>query len=290
MSEERELERTRIYTHMTRSAFLHVEDALAIGKLRLFVGKYRRGQGAEQMAFHFLDVDDARVLLADLSWGKAVDFADFKGTSNGDGPQSRVLKVKTNEDKVWLEIQNGPGEVVGQGAVKPKGKPDSSVSIPFTVWEARKFAHAVLAYVQAWGAGMTVAGKIMEAMQSQSPTLSRAIEDYVRTYGTPERKGQPEQRRAGAKSQRPEPAPAQQPAGAPQPAPQEPSPEDSHECPASAQGRQASTTAFWTEFNAKGKPVGIVREEAAGIVNASGGDWDKAIARLEAMIAERVAL
>ena len=152
MSEEQLIERNRVYSHLTRLRFLHIEDALAIGKLRLFVGEYKRGKGASSTAFHFLDVDDARVLLSDLAWSKAVDFADYKGTSNGDGPQSRVLKIKTNGDKVWLEVQNGPGEVVGEGAIKPKGKPDAAVSVPLTTWEARKLAFAVLAYVQAWEA------------------------------------------------------------------------------------------------------------------------------------------
>jgi hypothetical protein len=132
MSEKQSIERNRIYSHLTRSRFLHVEDALAIGKLRLFVGEYKRGQGASSTAFHFLDVDDARVLLSDLAWSKAVDFADYKGTptlsgGNGEGPQSRVLKIKAGGDKVWLEVQNGPGEVVGEGAIKPAGKPDAAV-------------------------------------------------------------------------------------------------------------------------------------------------------------------
>jgi hypothetical protein len=152
MSEKQSIERNRVYSHLTRSRFLHVEDALAIGKLRLFVGEYRRGKGASSTAFHFLDVDDARVLLSDLAWAKEVDFADYKGTTNGDGPQSRVLKVKANGDKVWLEVQNGPGEVVGEGAIKPAGKPDAAVSVPLSTWEARKLAFAVLAYVQAWEA------------------------------------------------------------------------------------------------------------------------------------------
>jgi hypothetical protein len=137
--------RNRVYSHLTRSRFLYVEDALAIGKLRLFVGEYKRGQGASSTAFHFLDVDDARVLLSDLAWAKVVDFADYKGTSNGDGPQSRVLKIKASGDKVWLEVQNAPGEVVGEGAIKPKGKPDAAVSVSLSVWEARKLAFAVLA-------------------------------------------------------------------------------------------------------------------------------------------------
>jgi len=147
--------RQRIYSHITRSRFLHLEDALAIGKVRLFVGQYRKGQGASATAFHFLDTADARVLFSDLAWSKPVDFTDYKGTpaqpgNDGNGPQSRVLKVKTKGDKVWLEVQNGPGQVVGQGAVKPAGKPDAAVSVPLSTWEARKLAHAALAYVRAW--------------------------------------------------------------------------------------------------------------------------------------------
>jgi hypothetical protein len=154
MSEVSTAERKRIHSHLTRSRFLHVEDALSIGKLRLFAGEYRRGKGASSTAYHFLDVDDARVLLSDMAWAKPVDFADYKGTSvsSGEGAQSRVLKVKASGDKVWLEVRNGPGEIVGEGAVKPKGKPDAAVSVPLTTWEARKLAFAVLAYVQAWEA------------------------------------------------------------------------------------------------------------------------------------------
>jgi hypothetical protein len=153
MSEKTTIERKRVYSHLTRSRFLHVEDALGIGKLRLYVGEYRRGKGASSTAYHFLDVNEARVLFSDLAWAKPVDFGpDYKGTANGDNPQSRVLKVRTKEDRVWVEVANGPGEVVGEGAVKPKGKPDAAVSVPLTAWEARKLAFAVLAYVRAWEA------------------------------------------------------------------------------------------------------------------------------------------
>ena len=88
--------RKRLYSHVTRSRFLHLEDALDIGKVRLFAGEYRKGHGATATVHHFLDLDDARVLLADLSWGKKVEFTDYKGSSslgrstkgtdNGDGP------------------------------------------------------------------------------------------------------------------------------------------------------------------------------------------------------------
>jgi hypothetical protein len=144
-------QRYRIHTHMTKTRFLHAEDALDIGKVRLFAGQYRRGQGADVTAHHFLDVADARVLFSDLAWGKAVDFCEYKGSANGDGgPTSRVLKVRTNDGKVWVRLENGPGQVIGEGAVKPAGDPEAVANVPLTTWEARKLAMAVLAHLQAW--------------------------------------------------------------------------------------------------------------------------------------------
>jgi hypothetical protein len=144
-------ERTRIFSHITRSRFLHLEDSLDIGKIRLFIGEYQRGNGAQATAFHFLDLDDARPLCADLSWAKATDFVDFKGTANGGQPQSRVLKIKGPKGgKYWLEIANGPGQVIGEGAVKPAGDPEASISIALSLWEARALALAVIEYMAAW--------------------------------------------------------------------------------------------------------------------------------------------
>jgi len=147
---EQQVERFRIYSHVTKSKWLHVEDALDILKIRLFAGDYQKGQGAKAVAWHYLDLADARVLLSDLAWGKPVDYAEFKGTANGGQAVSRVLKVKTNGDKVWFALENGPGQVIGQGAVKPAGKPDAVVNVPLTTWEARRLALEVLAHLDAW--------------------------------------------------------------------------------------------------------------------------------------------
>jgi hypothetical protein len=148
MSEQ--AQRYRIYSHITKSRFLHIEDALDIGKLRLFSGEYQRGQGATATAAHYLDLADARVLLNDLAWGKSVNYTEYKGSANGDQAVSRVLRVKTNGDKTWFQLQNGPGEVVGEGAVKPKGDPETVVNVPFNIWEARRLAFTVLAHLDAW--------------------------------------------------------------------------------------------------------------------------------------------
>jgi len=58
--------RVRIYSHITQSTFLHVEDATSIGKLRLFAGAGRRGRGITANAHHFLDKEDARFVLLRL--------------------------------------------------------------------------------------------------------------------------------------------------------------------------------------------------------------------------------
>ncbi|MBM3150035.1 MAG: hypothetical protein FJZ88_08460 [Chloroflexi bacterium] len=143
-------ERYRIYSHMTKSRFLHVEDALNIGKLRLFGGEYVKGKGATVLAWHYLDIEDARVLLSDLAWGKPVNYTEYKGSTNGGQAVSRVLKIKTNGDKTWFTLENGPGEVIGKGAVKPAGEPEAMVNVPFNVWDARRLAFTVLVHLDAW--------------------------------------------------------------------------------------------------------------------------------------------
>ena len=143
--------RVRIFSQLTKTRFLHIEDALEREKLRFFMDSFEKGHGASGTAYAFMDVSDARVILADLAWSKPVDFSDYKGgKSSHELIISRVLKIKTKEDRVWIQVQNGPGESMGDGAIKPKGKPAAEISFPFTVFESRKLAHTCLAYLTAW--------------------------------------------------------------------------------------------------------------------------------------------
>ena len=156
-SGEQTPDRPRIYSEITRSVILHVEDALDIGKVRVFLLSYKRGQGASATAAHYLDVEDARVLAADLAQGRLSEkFTDFKGTANSqDGnPVSRVFKLDDRGDgqraPIVLQVANGPGQVVGEGAVKPAGKPDVEIAILLTRWQARRLGHALQNYLQAY--------------------------------------------------------------------------------------------------------------------------------------------
>lgn len=150
-------DRPRIFSHITRSRFLHLEDALTPispgkpGKIRFFIGEYIKGQGSQATAYHFLDDSDARVVMADLSWARQLDIKDYKGSANGSQPVSRVLKIKGPKDgKYWFQVDNGPGQVIGAGAVKPAGDPTASISIALSTWEARKLALAMIEYMLAW--------------------------------------------------------------------------------------------------------------------------------------------
>lgn len=167
------IDRPRIFSIVKQSRFLHIEDSLERRKLRFYIGTFERGKGASSTAYAFMDIDDARVVLSDLSWGKAVDFSDYKGSRDGNQVvMSRVLKIQTKGDKIWIELQNGLGEQLPEGAVKPKGKPLAEVSIPLTVFEARKLAHACLAYLHAWDVQKQIAAV------GSDPSRTRVITDW----------------------------------------------------------------------------------------------------------------
>jgi len=158
-ADEQKTARHRIYSEITRSVILHIEDALDIGKVRIFLLSYKRGQGASATAAHYLDIEDARVLSADLTTGRLQEtFTDFKGSANGSKaaakPVSRVLKLDDRGGKqrapIVLQLANGPGQVVGEGAVKPAGKPDVEIAILLTRWQARRLGHALQSYLLAY--------------------------------------------------------------------------------------------------------------------------------------------
>lgn len=100
-----------------------------------------------------MDVDDARVVFLDLLNWQLEKLLDFKGSAKGPkGPVSRTLKIKVNhqEGKVVFELANGPGQVIGKGAVKPAGKPTAEVAVLMDRAAARRLAAATLAYIRAW--------------------------------------------------------------------------------------------------------------------------------------------
>ena len=145
--------RVRIYSHITQTRFLSLEDSLNIAKLRLFAGTYRRGDGMSHHAIHYLDLADARVIFSALAHAEpAFSYREYKGTppSNNQPAVSRVLDIKVKGNHVYIELASGLGKLMPTGAIQPDGKPTTVVNIPFKLYEARRLAHTGLAYLHAW--------------------------------------------------------------------------------------------------------------------------------------------
>lgn len=147
--------RVRIHSHITQSRFLHVEDALNLGagKIRLFGGSYAKGKGMTVHVFHFLDLADARVIFSALARGEQ-GFAhkEYKGTPphNGGTAVSRVLSIAVKGENVYIELKTGPGKLTNTGAITPNGQAIAEVNVGFKLYEARRMAASVLAYIHAW--------------------------------------------------------------------------------------------------------------------------------------------
>ena len=145
--------RVRLYSHVTKTRFLHIEDALNIGKVRLFGGTYNRGQGMSDHVSHYLDMSDARIVFhALLNAEQGFNYREYKGTppKNGQPATSRVLSVAVKGDNVYVELKSGPGKLTPTGAITPNGPAKVEVNVTFKLYEARRMATAVLAYLHAW--------------------------------------------------------------------------------------------------------------------------------------------
>jgi hypothetical protein len=79
-------------------------------------------------------------------------YKEYKGTppQNGNGAVSRVLSIAVKGDNVYIELKTGPGKLTNTGAITPNGKPEVEVNVGFKLYEARRMAASVLAYLRAW--------------------------------------------------------------------------------------------------------------------------------------------
>jgi hypothetical protein len=202
--------RVRIHSHVTQSRFLHVEDALSIGKVRIFAGNYRRGQGmdAQGHAHAFVDIADARVIFGALARGEqGFTHKEYKGTPprtrhlarlgagserrpevvgrrNGSGAVSRVLSVAIKGDHVYIELKTGPGKLTNTGAITPNGSAIVEVNVGFKLYEARRMAASVLAYIHAWDVMRMLVNQKMVSPPSPYLLVSTTSEaNNVTTHG-----------------------------------------------------------------------------------------------------------
>jgi len=77
----------RTVRHVTRTSILVIEDCLRLGKLRVEIVSYQRGEGVRATVEHYLDTDVARLLFSELARGRLADpHQEFKGTMRDGHP------------------------------------------------------------------------------------------------------------------------------------------------------------------------------------------------------------
>lgn len=114
------------------------------------MGSFERGKGSNQTAYAYADLDEMRVVLHDLADGAPVEYSSFAGGKTGaELIISRVVKIRTKDGQVWIQVSNGPGVHQG-GVIKPNGRAAAEISVPLTMFDGRKLGWACLAYLQVW--------------------------------------------------------------------------------------------------------------------------------------------
>ena len=133
-----------IVTYATQSAFFTAYDCLDIGKVKVEVATYERGQGQTGRAVAYLDVADLRLVIhalktAQLETLLGGKFEAFGGSQRDGAVQSRVLRLEHDAGEggrfarfpLRLTVSNGPGKATANGGVAPDGEPTARVSIRF---------------------------------------------------------------------------------------------------------------------------------------------------------------
>ncbi len=138
----------RIASAVTKRAFMHVELAEDIGKVRFFAGTYKSGQGMQASATHYMDADAAYVVFHDILAGTMGEYREYKGSRRNGEVVSRVLSINAREGNVYFEFVSGPGRETETGAILPvKGANTNRVVVALAVFGARKVAARVLAHL-----------------------------------------------------------------------------------------------------------------------------------------------
>ncbi|MDI7276288.1 MAG: hypothetical protein QME94_09935, partial [Anaerolineae bacterium] len=200
----------RVVRHVTKSRILDIQDSLEIGKLRIELVEYAEGEGATQSAEHYAEPDALALVLYDILQGRPWEkYVEFKGTVQGDTAISRVLTVERVEARnpIKITISRGPGKVTAQGAIQPLGKPEVSVSVLLSEFDARRIALTVLRHMVAYEAA-TYHARVAAGTRRPGDTPPREPEAEMASAGRPSQR-----------APRPEAEPAQP--AAPQPEPPE---------------------------------------------------------------------
>ena len=152
----REVTKIQIFRFVAKDKILDVTDLLSFdpkrSKIAFTLVEFDDNNKATQRVRHYVDADDMKLVCHDLLAGTFTTFEDQKGSAHDDYTEARVLSFKKEakyRQPFVLRIDNGQGEVYGQGQVKMV-KATDSLTIQMPEFEARKLALVVLDYVHQW--------------------------------------------------------------------------------------------------------------------------------------------
>ncbi len=152
----REVTKIQIFRFVAKDKILDIADLLAFdpkrSKVAFTLVEFDEHNKATQRVRHYVDADDMKLVCHDLLAGTFTSFEDQKGSAHDDYTEARVLSFKKEakyRQPYVLRVDNGQGEVYGQGQVKMV-KATDSLTIQMPEFEARKLALTVLDYVQQW--------------------------------------------------------------------------------------------------------------------------------------------
>ena len=168
-------ENTRIASAVTKTAFMHLELAEQIGKLRIFTGTYRSGEGMQASIVHYMDLDAAYVLFHDiLTRSMEEPYREYKGSKRDGEIVSRVMSVNRRNGNVYFEFASGPGRETQTGAIMPvKGAGATKVLVVLPEFEARKLAARTLPHLS----------RVLAHTFIDAPDRSRAAETHEDPFG-----------------------------------------------------------------------------------------------------------
>lgn len=152
----REVSKIQVFRFVAKDKILDICDLLAFdakrSKLAFTLVEFDDNNKATQRVRHYVDADDMKLVCHDLLAGTFTAFEDQKGSAHDDFTEARVLSFKKEakyRQPYVLRIDNGQGEVYGQGQVKMV-KATDSLTIQMPEFEARKMALVVLDYIRQW--------------------------------------------------------------------------------------------------------------------------------------------
>jgi len=155
-TQEKEVTKIQIFRFVAKDKIVDLTDLLAFdprrSKIAFTLVEFDESNKATQRVRHYVDADDMKLVCHDLLAGTFTAFEDQKGSVHDDYTEARVLSFKKEtkyRQPYVLRIDNGQGEVYGQGQVNMV-KATDSLTLQMPEFEARKMALVVLDYIQQW--------------------------------------------------------------------------------------------------------------------------------------------